>query len=215
MQQSRDISIHAEFGLASGAVRSPFGIAMAWGTTLAILAFDITAGLGAAGIDVGLSPVAAALSIAPFYVGLLCALHHRATLVDGLWTLVALGFGLVYASLVSINYALQLTVVRANPELFAGWTMVLRPDSAFWALEVFGYAYMGLSAAALIPLLRRRGPVLAAWMFGINGVASLLGGGAYLLTGEPGHWLAVSSLIVWGVAFPVGTAVIGRGFGRG
>ena len=184
--------------------------------TLAILLFDLTAGLGAAGVAVGAGPVASALAIAPCYVALVAMLHREAPERRRAWTIMSLAFAVLYAGLVSFNYALQLTVVPQNPVAFANWTLALKPDSAFWALEVMGYAYMGLSALALVPALREtRARRIAGWLFVVNAVASALGGAAYLISGDPGNWLAVASLLVWGVAFPIGTGLIGWDVWRG
>lgn len=186
------------------------GLVAAGLTTLCILLFDLAAALGASGIGVGVLPVAAALAIAPAYIVLLGALHHLQPPPARFWTGIALAFGIIYAGLVSLNYALQLTVVPQNPEGFAQWTLELKPDSAFWALEVVGYSYMGLSALFLVPVLRGAAPFrIAAILLGINAVGTVLGLVGYLPTSDPANVLAVGSLIVWGIAFPAATALIG------
>lgn len=211
--QPGGIAFHAELQVTAPAAQ-PSAAAVAGAiaaglTTLAILLFDATAGIGAAGAGVGTWPVAAALAIAPCYVVLVATLHARAAVEQRLWTLLALCFGLLYAAVVSLNYALQLTAAL-GPQTLPGWTLELRPDSAFWALEVTGYSYMGLSAAFLIPALRgnRVGQVVD-WLFAINGLVTLAGLVAYLISHDPGNWLAITSLFVWGVAFPSATALIG------
>lgn len=184
--------------------------------TLAIVLFDLTAGLGAAGVGVGVLPVASALLIAPCYVALTAVLYRDAPERQRVWTMLGIVFAVLYAGVVSLNYALQLTVVPRNPGLFAGWTLELKPDSAFWALEVMGYAYMGLSALALFPALHGSRPRrIAGWMFVINAIGSVIGAAAYLITHDPGNALAVGSLLVWGVTFPIGTGLIGWDFWRG
>ncbi len=185
-------------------------------TTAAILLFDLTAGLGAAGVAVGAGPVASALAIAPCYVALVAMLHREAPERRRAWTGLGLAFAVIYAGMVSFNYALQLTVVPQNPVAFANWTLELKPDSAFWALEVMGYAYMGLSALALVPGLRgTRARRAAGWLFVVNAMASAIGGAAYLISADPGNMLAVASLLVWGVVFPIGTGLIGWDVWRG
>lgn len=191
------------------------GLVAAVLTSLFIVLFDVAAGLGASGIGVGVFPVAAALAIAPSYIILLGAVHHLQPASTRFWTGMALAFGIIYAGLVSLNYALQLTVVPQNPEGFAQWTLELKPDSAFWALEVAGYSYMGLSALFLAAVLR--GTLLAriaAALFGVNAVGTLLGLVGYLPSSDPSNALAVGSLLVWGVVFPIATAIIGWQFQR-
>lgn len=211
---SNDISFRAELRVGPEPATPPSPLPMVGAiagvlTTLAIVLFDLTAGLGASGIGVGAWPVASAFAIAPCYVALVSVLHRRASPPQRLWTLLAFSFGLLYAGVVSLNYALQLTVVPQNPEAFAGWTMQLKPDSAFWALEIAGYSYMGLSAAFLIPALRAaRSERIAGWLLAINGVGTVIGLIGYMTTRDPGNWLAVGSLLVWGITVPIATGVI-------
>jgi hypothetical protein len=203
------VSTQSEAVMTEASQLARIGVLAAALTTLSILAFDVSAALGAGGVGVGVLPVAFALAIAPCYIVLLGVLHHSQPPAGRFWTGMALAFGIIYAGLVSLNYALQLTVVPQNPEGFAQWTLELKPDSAFWALEVVGYAYMGLSALFRVPVLwpSRLGRI-AAMLLVVNAIGTTLGLIGYLQTSDPSNILAVGSLVVWGLTFPAATALL-------
>lgn len=213
MRQDPELSFETRLTIGRSSPARAVALVGGWAallTAASILLFDVAVALGVSGFGVGKLPVAAALLIAPSYLAFASALHRDLPEGDRIWSQMALAFAVVYAAIVGINYALQLTVVPINPEAFQGWTQELRPDSAFWALEIAGYAFMGLSALALVPALSGTGLERAAgWLFVVNGIGSLIGGAAYLITMDPAHWLGLTSLAVWGAAFPVATALIG------
>jgi hypothetical protein len=63
--------------------------------------------------------VAACLLLAPSFVVLMASLHHYAHEDKKVWSQVALSFASVYMVVVALNYFLQLTVVRQNPQSYA------------------------------------------------------------------------------------------------
>lgn len=65
--------------------------------------------------------------------------------------LVGLSFAIVYATLISTNYFIQLTFVRQgafNVEIFA----MDNPQSMMWVIEVLGYFFMGLATLFAAPV---------------------------------------------------------------
>lgn len=128
---------------------------------------------------------------------------------------IGLSFAIIYAVIVALNYFLQLTVVRLNPQGFALLSMDVRPESPFWALEVLGYTFMSIAALFAVPVLSEGKLERAVQgLFVLNFVMTLAGLSAYLLTVNPTHVLVLASLGVWGIAFPVATALLAVLFKR-
>jgi hypothetical protein len=77
---------------------------------------------------------AASLLIAVSFPVLIVALLYYARDDKKVWTQVALLFASAYMVIAAINYFLQLTVVRQNPQIYGFLTMNLTSSSAFSAL---------------------------------------------------------------------------------
>ena len=184
-------------------------------TTGAIVAFDVSLILGVSGIPMRSFTVGASLLIAPAFLTLMVSIHRHAPPEQQMWTHVGLSFAIVYAALAAFNYFLQLTVVRQNPQAYAWLTMDFTPDSAFWALEILLYSFMGLAALGAVPVFRGvpLGSVVG-WLFVANASFTLLGPLASLITANPLHWLVLVSLGVWALAFPIATALLAIVFRR-
>jgi hypothetical protein len=184
-------------------------------TTVAILAFDLTAGLGAV-IDMPLVAVlGSAFMIAPPFLVLMSVVHQSTGEHQRVWTQAGLAFAAAYSAIISINYILMLTVVRASPQALPAFTMEFRSDSAFWALEMLAYAFMGLAALFVVPVLTgTRVKRAIGGLFIINAAVTLLAAAAYLITLNVVHPLVVASLVVWGIAFPSATGLLAWIFWR-
>ncbi len=85
----------------------------------------------------------------------------------------------VYATLISINYILQIAYVPAaiqyNREAIPMLTMS-NPSSISWAIEMFGYGFQGVAMWLLAPLFKqgvRAGAI--RWLLVLNGVVSIAG----------------------------------------
>lgn len=100
--------------------------------------------------------------------------EHRTRAVIAL---VAVG---VYASIIAINYALQVAYVPAlarNADPALGYVTMTNPNAPTWVLEMFGYAVLGVATALVAPIAagassRRR------WIRGLlraNGAVSMAG----------------------------------------
>ena len=160
--------------------------------------------------------VGASFLIAPSFVVLMASLHSCAPDSKKVWSQIGLSFAIIYAVVVGLNYFLFLTVVQQNPQLYSWLSMDLRPDSAFWALEVLGYTFMSLGALFLAPLLTR-GKIehTIRWLFVGNAALNIIAVAAYLQTVNPVHPLVLGSLGLWGVVFPIATALLAVVFRRG
>lgn len=87
--------------------------------------------------------------LAPAFVLLLLCLHHTTAKEKQLWSHAALVFAIIYATLVSLNYFVQLTLVV--PHLLNGNTQAVRPflfipfDSFIYSVDLLGYSFMSLA----------------------------------------------------------------------
>lgn len=138
-------------------------------------------------------------------------------------SLTALAFAIMYATIVSVNYALQFTFVRQS--LYRGeieglepW-VAANPTSAIFAVDILAYMFQGLSTLFLAPLFH--GGRLAAavrWLFVVNGLLGIGGLVAIALisfgSGEA-QWVGVVSLLVWGTLLTIALFLLAYGFSRG
>jgi hypothetical protein len=107
----------------------------------------------------------------------------------------ALGLAAAFAALVILNYTLQTTFVPAlarawspeNGPLIAALSLS-NPTSLGWALEMWGYAVLGVSTWLVAPIVRSSDAWgrTAAALFVANGPVSLIGG---LLTALVPGWV--------------------------
>jgi hypothetical protein len=134
------------------------------------------------------------LQTLPYFLGfllvggslaLIAALQALANDDDRPRATVALGFASTFAALITLNYVLQTTFVPAlasdyRPQdgpLLSALTLS-NPRALGWALEMWGYAVLGVATWLAAPVLRRLGAAGrgAATLFVANGPVSLAGG---------------------------------------
>jgi hypothetical protein len=184
-------------------------------TTVWILVFNVSIALGATGAPTRSIAVGASLLLALSFVVLMSSVHRYAPHEKRIYTQIGLSFAIVYAALLIWNYYLQLTVVRANPHLYAWLTMDFVRDTAFWSLETIGYTLMSLAALSAVPVFANGRIELAIrWCFAVNAVFTVLGAVGYLLSGDPLHVVVLTSLGVWATVFPIGTGLLAVVFRR-
>jgi len=138
------------------------------------------------------------------FVGLVASLHALAPKALRPRTLCALPMVGAFAAMIFVNYAVQTTFVPAlvtsSPEdasLISGLTMA-NPRSLGWALEMWGYAVLGVATWLVAPVFRQ-GPLerTTAWLFVANGPVSVLGGVA--TAAVPGWVLTLGGLLAFAV----------------
>jgi hypothetical protein len=155
------------------------------------------------------------LLLAPVVVVLMICLHHVAVGSRQVASQIAVTFAAIYATIITVNYALQLVVVRFNiaaGEIEELLLLVMpNPRSVFVALEVVGYGFFALMAlAAATTVLSGRG--LERWVrytflaTGITGLVGAAGGLAgqriVMLTGFGLSLLAfLAATVLLGVHF--------------
>jgi hypothetical protein len=112
----------------------------------------------------------------------------------------------VYIAVVTLNYAVQMAyipaAIRYDKDAIPILTMV-NPASLAWGIEMFGYAFQGISMSLLAPLFRRGTRALVIrWLLVLNGVLSVAGA---VITCADITWcmkpLGLASGIIWNLLF--------------
>ncbi|MCC6682618.1 MAG: hypothetical protein IT445_17090 [Phycisphaeraceae bacterium] len=122
---------------------------------------------------------------------------------------VALAFTSVSAGLIFFNYVMQTAFIplsmHESPEIVAAATMA-NPNSLGWALEMYGYAILGIATAFIAPLFgtSRRQRVIAR-LFVLNCILSVVG--ALLMPIFPG-WVLTGTGMLLGAAWNILIAVV-------
>lgn len=161
------------------------------------------------------------LLLAPSFVALVACVHGDAPHDKKVWSRIALAFAIVYATVASFNYTVQLIVVRGSliDRQTEGLSLLVmgNPRSLFWGLAILGYNfYMALAAVLLVPTLGEG--ALERWvgrLFGVNAAASVAVGVVYFVTLDPYHPLGLVASVVWCLAFPAATTLLALRFRRG
>ena len=121
---------------------------------------------------------------------------------------IALAFTAISAGLIFFNYVMQTAFIplslHESPVIVAATTMA-NPNSLGWALEMYGYAILGIATAFLAPLFNKsvRQRVIAR-LFVLNCILSVVG--AFLMPLFPG-WVLTGTGMVLGAAWNILVAV--------
>lgn len=185
-------------------------------TTAWIIAFSVTAIAGNFGVSVPATiVVGSALLIAPCFLVMMVSIHHCTPVEKQIWSQIALSFSIIYTVIVALNYFLQLTVVQQNPQEYDWLALAFQADSAFFALEILGYASMSLAALFVAPSFARgKIETVIRWLFIVNGTVNVVADVVYLMTADPLHPIVLASLGVWSVTFPIATGLLAVLFGH-
>jgi len=131
------------------------------------------------------------------YVVALNSIHEIVPADKKILTRNSLGFGLIFAALIGVNYFVQISAVRFNLQMgqFAGLEQVLQanPFSAMSAINMLGFTlFFGLSSLFVAPVFsggRLEKVIRIAFL--ANGVFVLVGGVSYLF-----QWLVLLFLTI-------------------
>lgn len=132
-----------------------------------------------------------------FYVVALNSIHEIVPADKKILTRNSLSFGLIFATLIGVNYFVQISAVRFNLQMgqFAGLEQVLQanPLSAMSAINMLGFTlFFGLSSLFVAPVFSGgRLEMVIRTAFLANGVFVLVGGVSYLF-----QWLIVLFLTI-------------------
>jgi len=152
------------------------------------------------------------------YVVALNSIHEIVPADKKILTRNSLGFGLIFAALIGVNYFVQISAVRFNLQMgqFAGLEQVLQanPFSAMSAINMLGFTlFFGLSSLFVAPVFsggRLEKVIRIAFL--ANGVFVLVGGVSYLF-----QWLVLLFLTInlgMGAAMMVATVALAIWFRR-
>ena len=162
------------------------------------------------GIAVLLTP---SLLLGVSFVGLIVSVHHYADVAVRVWSHVAVAFAIMYATLISIVYYVQLAFVMprlARGEVEGIELLIFEPfDSFLYAVDMYGYSLMSLStlfAAAVF-----RGGAIERWTrWALIANGCLIPFLALQMYYPPLIWGGS----LWAVTFPAATCLLGVCFSR-
>ncbi len=140
----------------------------------------------------------------------MACLHTLAPASHKVFSLIAIAFSAIYATIISSNYYLQLFVVRLNIVTgdLEGLQLLAMPNlhSVFFALEALGYMFLSLATLFILPLFGRG--KLAKWLRAAIIVSGGLGifGAIVALFDRP--LLIFAGLGLWSLSFPIAMILI-------
>ena len=158
-------------------------------------------------------PFIPSLLLAPLFVVLMLSIHHTAPEDKKILTQLGLAFGLICASILSLHYYIQLTVVQQgllNNQLVGLWQFAApNPHSFFWTFAALGYGFMGLALIFTAPAFAGKSERAIRWLF----IAIGLVGVGFLVGNALGFFVAdIFASFMWGVIFPVATILLAKKF---
>ena len=138
-------------------------------------------------------------------VVLLTSIHASAKWTQRTLATAALVFTAVFATLIFFNYVVQTAFIpvlatdyaATNGPLLAALSMA-NPRSLAWALEMWGWGFLGLATWLIAPVFRGAGLARAArWAFVTNGPVSIAGAAWTAI--RPGWVMTNAGLIAFGL----------------
>jgi hypothetical protein len=156
------------------------------------------------------------LLLAPTFIVLMVSIHYYATSDKKIWSHLGIAFTLVYAAMATINYIIQLTVVRLsilNKETDGLAMFVMgNSHSIFWALAS-AYAFMNLAMLFAAPVFDGgRLERSIRWLFYANGVSAMVT--IYGVVADSPQIYLLGSLVPWCLIFSLATALLAVLFKR-
>lgn len=123
---------------------------------------------------------------------------------------IGLSFAIIYATMISMNYFIQLTFVKFgafNTDIFS----MTNPQSMMMTIEVLGYFFMGLSTLFIAPIFQSgRLEKSIRWLFVFNGILGIGGAIGFALNLD---WrILIGGLILWTIVMPITTALLAYWF---
>lgn len=180
----------------------------AWSASISTLLVAI-AGITATASIQPFATIIGFLLTSSFLVVMACV-HCYAPEDRKVFSLIGLSFAIVYATLISINYFIQLTFVRQST-FDASMFDMGKTQSMMWVIEVLGYFFMGVSTLFAAPVFGSgRLESYVRWLFVLNGVLGLLTPVAYVIN-LPMN-IMLGGLIVWDIVMPLATASLAHLF---
>lgn len=156
------------------------------------------------------------LVLAVTFVVLIACIHHVAPEDKQIWSLIGLASGIVYSTMATINYNIQVVAVRQSllRGETAGLTMFLpdNPSSVFTALAN-SYLYMALAMVFTAPVFSGgRLERSVRWLFFAQGLTALAQIGWSMFDLSTAVFFAVS--LVWVIGAPIAFVLLAVLFTR-
>jgi len=144
------------------------------------------------------------LATCSFLIVMSCV-HSYAPEERKVFSLIGLSFAIIYATLISTNYFIQLTFVNQTTYDASMFDMT-NTQSMMMVLEVLGYCFMGVATLFAAPALgSTKAEKVAKWLFVVNGILGILTPIGYVTL--PIEILFVG-LIGWDIIMPISTAAL-------
>ena len=144
------------------------------------------------------------LATCSFLIVIACV-HSYASEEKKVFSLIGLSFAIIYATLISTNYFIQLTFVNQTTYDASMFDMT-NTQSMMMVLEVLGYCFMGVATLFAAPALgSTKAEKVAKWLFVVNGILGILTPIGYVTL--PIEILFVG-LIGWDIIMPISTAAL-------
>jgi hypothetical protein len=181
-----------------------------WSATVATLLVAV-AGITATAAIQPFATVIGFLLTSSFLI-VMVSVHCYASDERKVFSLVGLSFAIIYATLISMNYFIQLTFVRQSTFDSSIFDMT-NNQSMMWVIEVLGYFFMGLSTLFAAPVFgSSKVESLIKWLFVANGILGILTPIGYALN-LPIQVL-LGGLVIWDILMPISTALLAFFFRR-
>jgi hypothetical protein len=155
------------------------------------------------------------------FVASMASIHYFAAEDKKIWSQLGLTFAIIYATMNSIVYYVQLVVVRTNPlglspQLLALFTWT--PGSVFFAIDMLGYGFLTLAMLLAAPVFggSRLGRSLR-WLFVANGILFIPTLLVPVLLGAPSDSssnVGTFALLGWCIVFIPASALLALLFRR-
>ena len=140
-----------------------------------------------------------------FLIVIAC-IHSYASEEKKVFSLIGLSFAVIYATLISMNYFIQLTFVNQTTFDASAFEMT-NPQSMMWVIEILGYFFMGLATLFTAPVFGSgKIETLIKWLFVANGVLGILTPIGYGLNLP--LQILLGGLILWDIIMPLSTGAI-------
>ena len=160
-------------------------------------------------------PFVPSLTLAPVFVILMLSIYHLAPDDKKVLGQLGFSFAIVCASILSLHYYIQLTVVQQgilNNQTAGLWQFAApNPYSFFWTFAALGYGFMGIALLFAAPLFSEKSDRAIMWLFLANGVVGL----AFLVGNALGAFMVnILASFVWGVLFPISAVLLTKKFSK-
>ncbi|MGZ7206509.1 MAG: hypothetical protein ACXVIV_07645 [Halobacteriota archaeon] len=158
-------------------------------------------------------PLLPALILAPMFVLFMLCIQEYAPSDRKILGKVSSAFAIVSASILSIHYYVQVTVVRQgllNNQTAGLWLFAApNPYSFFWSFAALGYGFMGIAVLVAGPVFKEKAENNIRLLFAANGAVGI----GMLVGNALGIFIAnILATVIWGVLFPIATVLVARRF---